>query len=103
MTRSELIQKQIDRINETCKKCKIKTVLGGECCALKLTLDLLLAEQKRGEGCDYCKTKECGTCSCNRFCKGKIQNGECVDTDYSYEADYFCKFCGRSLTEGESV
>lgn len=105
MTRSEQIQKQIDKIKATCEKCKIKTVLGDECCALKLTLELFLAEQKRAAGCETCKVQSCRNCVKVKICQRSYQaeHGKCAFNQNGFQANEFCCDCGRDLTEGESV
>ena len=82
MTRSEELQLAISIARENVKSLKLHHI--SEPKIAQLTLDLLLAEQKRSDGCDKCNDP-------------KILEIQ-IETGFN-----FCPHCGRSLTDGESA
>lgn len=71
-------------------------------------LDLLLAEQKRAAGCPVCRGEETVKDYFGSSCV-RIQGNHLVVANAAEEYEWksvvikACPFCGRDLTEGESV
>lgn len=109
MTRSELVEKGIELFNHAVAMTRGENAIyfGNEEMREinQFGLDLFLAEQKREAGCAACnnKSNRCFVCKKYKTCNGRMRDGKCTARDYSFESDAFCKYCGRDLTEGESV
>ena len=106
MTRSELLEKSIRSTTEKLIDVRRETwnYAQEDVEKYELIQSILLAEQKRGEGCDVCRG-ETGIGGGMRIVDRMI---ECDSPDSWYRNStsdeiHFCPNCGRDLTEGESV
>ena len=102
MTRSEIIAEAIRLLKNTIAQFQgasgVLRPAGTE--VRFVTLKVLLAEQKRSEGCAFCRNKE-------------NEHGFFIDGNVLFYEDgklgtegiiiTTCPHCGRDLTEGESV
>lgn len=105
MTRSEELQLAISIARENVKSLKLHHI--SEPKIAQLTLDLLLAEQKRSDGCLYCQSGAFdkrlvgvyGEQGWNKYHIYLCGGGGAKDGE---QFDY-CPKCGKRLTEGKSV
>ena len=101
MKRSELLETAIE--TEQAVLDYFRNANDKEICDInQLTLDILLAEQKREEGCDYCNQVIPARNSSFGIYQSGYDRAWHISTDESDEDLYFCPKCGRRLTDGES-
>jgi len=109
MTRSEVVKMLVDEARLNCERFESLGDFDGseiERSMLNTELDILLAEQKRSEGCLYCNGNMLdGYALENMY--GESQRIINLAMNNHRSGDQlpisFCPNCGRDLTDGESV
>ena len=105
MKRSELIDSLIIEARNAYENfIALGTFIGSDSEAekRKITLDVLLDEQKREEGCAYCNTQTCGNCTGKFTCSRAGCSNEYAAQCTMFDAEKYCERCGKRLTDGES-